>query len=298
MKEPIIIEIAGVRFGITCSNTIVLKKPGPVYKHFLEKVNTSHTSADIQIHVKLENMPVTDHLTRIFESDSAWSMFQADDDYFLSFNSKAYGDKPVCLAKFDSHCNEVVVYCSSQLVTEKAGRAVVANPFSYPLDQLLFMYYLAQNQGSLIHAAGLVINNRGFIFPGRSGAGKSTLSRNLICQEGIDILSDDRIAVRKTTDGFDAYGTPWPGEAGIAINRRVPLVGIFFIRHALENKVIEFDSRAGIRRLLPVTSIPWYDRNAMPKILDFCEDLISRTPTYELSFKPGAEVVDVLRQYF
>jgi len=32
----------------------------------------------------------------------------------------------------------------------------------------------------------------------------------------IELLSDDRIAVRKAGDAFTAYGTPWPGDQGAA----------------------------------------------------------------------------------
>jgi hypothetical protein len=35
----------------------------------------------------------------------------------------------------------------------------------------------------------------------------------------------------------------------------------------------------------------------MPEIFDFCEELISRVPAYELYFKPGVQVVDIFEKY-
>ena len=92
---------------------------------------------------------------------------------------------------------------------------IVSNPVHYPLDQLLLMYTLAQREGALLHAAGVDIQGQGFIFPGKSGAGKSTLSRQLVVQKELEVLSDDRIVIRKIDGVFQAFGTPWPGDAGL-----------------------------------------------------------------------------------
>ena len=111
------------------------------------------------------------------------------------------------------------------------------------------------------------------------------------------MLSDDRIVAREIDGDFQAYGTPWPGEAGIALNECVPLSSIFFINHGPANRIKEISPQEALARLLPVTSIPWYDREVMEEILTFCEDLISSVPVYELDFKPSIEVVDVFEQF-
>jgi serine kinase of HPr protein (carbohydrate metabolism regulator) len=159
------------------------------------------------------------------------------------------------------------------------------------------MYILARRHGALLHAAGIDINGKGYIFPGKSGAGKSTITRQFAALGDTGLLSDDRIVVRKIEGGFKAYGTPWPGEAGIALNKSVPLAGIFFINHGSANRIREITPKEALARLLPVTSIPWYDREVMDRILTFCEDLISSVPIYELDFKPSVEVVDVFERF-
>ena len=71
----------------------------------------------------------------------------------------------------------------------------------------------------------------------------------------------------------------------------------FFINHASDNRIKEITTGQALRRLLPVTSIPWYDREIMSEILTFCEDLISNVPIYDLHFKPTEEVVDVFEKF-
>ena len=67
--------------------------------------------------------------------------------------------------------------------------------------------------------------------------------------------------------------------------------------HGGENRVRDINSREAIERLLPVTSIPWYDKEVIPEMLDLCEELISSVPVYELYFKPGVEVIDVFEKF-
>ena len=49
----------------------------------------------------------------------------------------------------------------------------------------------------------------------------------------------------------------------------------------------------------PVSEIddPWYDRQTMPKVLAFCEDLTEQVPAYELQFTPNQQVADVLEEF-
>jgi hypothetical protein len=180
---------------------------------------------------------------------------------------------------------------------EGGKSSTVSNPVCYPLDQLLLMYVLARNGGAILHAAGINHNNRGYIFPGRSGAGKSTIMRQCARSNDFKGLSDDRIIVRKMDGNFKAFGTPWPGEACVAVNKSAPLSGIFFISHGSRNKIQDLGRREAFERLLPVTSIPWYDREITEKLLSFCEDLVSHVPAYELHFKPDTEVVGVLEKF-
>jgi len=297
MENVMNMEIAGVNFAVRCQYPLSGDRLPGTYRQFIK--GTISPGKDINVNVRIEtgNMPDTRQMTKIFDTGQSWSMFRQNDDYLLSLNFPTVNGQAIWLATFNVLCDDISIYCSDLLMNKETGLTTYFTPLSYPLDQLLLMYMLAGKSGALLHAAGVSMNNRGYIFPGRSGAGKSTLSRLFLGRDTAEMLSDDRIIIRKIDGKFKAFGTPWAGEAGIAVNKSVNLSGIFFITQANSNRIEEIKPQNALERLLPVVSIPWYDKEVMIKILDFCEDLISDVPAYELFFKPDNEVADFLDKF-
>ena len=109
------------------------------------------------------------------------------------------------------------------------------NPFVGPALELLMITHLARRDGVILHGCGISSDGRGVVFAGESGAGKSTLSRLWAQKEGIEILSDDRVIVRRQNGSFRLYGTPWHGDEAFAAPGGVELSRIFFIRHGQGN---------------------------------------------------------------
>ncbi|MBI5076236.1 MAG: hypothetical protein HZB62_13870 [Nitrospirae bacterium] len=292
-------EVAGINFAVSCHYPLSVDRLQDTYHPFIN--NAVSPAADIHVNVRIEtgDMPDTGQMTKVFDTGQSWSMFRQGTDYFLSLNFPSAGGRGIWLAAFDMYCDTITIYCSDLLINkgEGEGQTTCFTPLTYPLDQLLLMYILAAKGGALLHAAGADMNSRGYVFPGRSGAGKSTLSRLFLPIETAQVLSDDRIIIRKIDGIFMACGTPWAGDAGIAENKRVTLDRIFFIRHAGTNRVKELTPAEAVKRLMPVTSVPWYDRQAMQSILTFCEDLVLNIPAYELYFRPDAEMVTFLEDF-
>ena len=297
MKNAMHMEIAGVHFTVRCQYPLLVDKLPETYRQFL--MDTVSPGADIHVNVLIETgtMPDTGRMTNIFDGGESWSMWQNSDSYFVTLHSPALDGKLLWAAKFNSSAKKVTVYPGDILTDRNSEGVGIFNPFSYPLDQILLMYFLEKKEGALFHAAGININGKGYIFPGKSGAGKTTLSRQFVAKNYSGLLSDDRIVIRKIDNRFMAFGTPWPGEAGIAVNKSVNLSGIFFITQANSNRIEEIKPQKALERLLPVVSIPWYDKEVMIRILDFCEDVISNIPAYELFFKPDTEVADFLDKF-
>jgi hypothetical protein len=74
---------------------------------------------------------------------------------------------------------------------------------------ILLRLLLAQRQGLLLHAAGVVNGQGAHVFMGPSGSGKTTIAR-AARERGWAVLADDRLIVRKVADReFRAFGTPW-----------------------------------------------------------------------------------------
>ena len=105
------------------------------------------------------------------------------------------------------------------------------------------------------------------------------------------------MVIRKSGQEYLMYGTPWPGDAGIAVNENARLHGIFFLTHSSENQIKEMDRPATLEKFFKVTSMPWYDKDDLQKSLDFCDDLLRQVKMYELNFSPGPEIIEEIGHY-
>jgi len=291
------LKVADVNVSIHCMDRVPLLESDPIYTSFFSMDIGSCPDIDIDVSIELDRMPETKRLAKIFDSGQSWSMFHHGDEYVAALSPPAFHARPVWVAQFKREVSKVRVHCGDVLIHEGVDGPALLNPVRYPLDQILLMYFLAGRKGALIHAAAANINGRGYVFLGRSGAGKSTLLRQFFNRDDVRFLSDDRIVIRRTAGTYRAFGTPWPGEAGIAQNESFPLSCLFFLSRGCENELREIGRKEALERLLPVTSIPWYDREIVGDILIFCEDLISLVPTYELRFKPEVEVAHFLANF-
>jgi hypothetical protein len=263
------------------------------YRHFIQN---DPLCCDLHIAVKLENLHNTAGLNIIFDSNESWSMYRDKENYCMCFHPATF-EHPLWTAIINPQFSAATIYCSNLSLHSHRNQTMVTNPVRYPFDQILLMHHLASRAGILVHAAGIEINGKGYIFAGRSGAGKTTISGQFVSRAFGTMLSDDRVIIRKIDDTFKVFGTPWPGEGGFAVNRGVPLGGIFFIAHHNSNMIEEIIPLTTIEKLLPVASIPWYDHEPMSNILSFCDDLIAHVPSYILHFSLDTGVVDMLEKF-
>ena len=229
---------------------------------------------------------------RIFDTGSAWSAWALEGgDQAIVMARPAARDTPLIAASFDPAVTRVHLVCSPLLVVE--GR--FHDPLRNPLDQLLAMHRLAREGGAIVHCALVDAGGAAVICPGVSGAGKTTLARQLVGVPGLRVLSDDRAVIRRAGDGYRAYGTPWPGEGGFAVNQGLPLVGIGFIEKRAAAHCLPISRSEAIRRLVRVASVPWYDREAGPRVFDGLADLCGRVPTWRLGVPADASAVEAVR---
>jgi len=287
MSDCLNLEIAGINLLIAADGLKIVRHSDPAYQGFF--MTERARSTDIVIKIKPDPMPDSRGMKKIFDSGESWSLFRSGNTYVLIFQPPVF-TRPYLMAEMNHAFAQVTIYCSEHLINRIGETITVSNPVQYPLDQIILMHYLAQRQGALIHAAGLDIDGCGYVFPGRSGAGKSTLSRQFLGQKEFHLFSDDRMAVRKTAEKFTVYGTPWPGDEGIADNGSSRLSGIFFLSHGNCNRMERINPQKALELLLPVTSIPWYEEESMTKAISFCEDITSHVPSYNLQFMPETGV--------
>lgn len=289
-----LLSICGVQLAIYCPQGTDLFLSDPSYNEFLcNEIPGDIGPAEISIEVSFGQVHDIKNLRDCFETGQSWSLFRDGDNYLLKFQREGSGE-PYMTARLSRDISQVELFCSGAFIDDE-GRA--ENPVHYPLDQILLMHYLVNHEGVIAHSAGMSFNGNGYLFPGCSGAGKSTISRNLSGGDKATLLSDDRIIIRKESDTFMVYGTPWPGDAGIAVNRSAPLKGVFFLEKSSDNVIEQIDEAEALKRFMSVLSVPWYDRDSISDTLSLVSELISKVPLYVLQFKPGKEVVDTFEKY-
>lgn len=164
-----------------------------------------------------------------------------------------------------------------------------------PSDQIMLARALADLKGCYMHASGVKIKGRGFIFAGHSGAGKSTVVKML--KGKAEILCDDRIILRKDKRGFKIHGTWSHGEIEAVSNSGVPLAAVVFLKKSNKNMFERMEDKKRINALLlsflikPLTTTDWWD-----KILSLVDEISCSAPCYLLHFDKSGKMAELIEE--
>jgi hypothetical protein len=148
----------------------------------------------------------------------------------------------------------------------------------------------------LLHAAGIVVKERGFLLVGASGAGKSTWAE-LAREAGARFLSDDMLFVDVSTTPAEVLSMPFradhPRTPGPA---RWPLGAILLPVHGEKAELaparrLEVLSRV-TANLLFVSDRPGGD----PRLAPLLDRLIAGAPAYHLTFGLNQGFLECLEQ--
>jgi len=292
------LEIGGVCFHIASPQRIIFDDPEDLYTPFLAQPSGNDHRIDVRVELTDVAPPDLSNLDEVF-SCGTWRLFRDGEIRYLALDTQSKR-QPIWTARLSPSFRSVTVFCGNHLLREKDGIPVVACPVRYPLDQLLLMYALSTVGGVLVHSAGAAAGKRGLLFPGRSTAGKSTLARLLIAHHAdteFDVLSDDRIVVRRIDGQYRMFGTPWAGELGKARNRAVDLDSLFFLTKSSRNEITPVSTRVALDKLLPATSILWFEADIVQEMLTLCGDLLSSVPTYEFLFTPETDATELIDRF-
>ena len=279
-----IFSIADIVFSISIVDDVF--SIGNAYRPFLCKKQPK-----IYLRAHYVDPPYPKARGTIFNADNNWTLDHINNKYVINEYSNEFGPLPYRSAIFNADWSLGDIY----LGQGRARQFSIEFPLEYPLDELFFINLLPKKQGSLIHGCGIIYNNEGLIFAGASGAGKSTMSKIWKKAERISLLNDDRLAIRYIGRKWWVYGTPWHGEVVECIPKRSPLTKIFFLKHAKKNVLKKLASFEAVSMLLSASFVPFWDKKAMPDLLDLYSRLVAKIPCYELGFVPDKSVIGFLR---
>jgi hypothetical protein len=232
---------------------------------------------------------------QLFDSGSVWRLYEAESGFQFDFSTPILGNAPYKRLLVDDQ------FCRASLLLSDEcfdGRNV-SPPVEYPLDEVLIMHRLAREKAVELHGCGIVAGQggAGYLFVGHSGAGKSTTARLWSSQEGVEILSDDRIILRERVGQMFMYGTPWHGEAVYASPASALLSGIFVLEHGLGNTITRLSRCQAVSEMFARSFVPFHRHDYVDSALSFLERVADTVPCYRYSFEPDERAVERILKF-
>jgi hypothetical protein len=248
---------------------------------------------DIEVRIKWSPRLEPSRGRELFHSGSLWSAHESKDQLHFDFITNHLGPRPYkrMLADADFRHAEVV------LNREYFASVDSPSALEYPLDELLITHYLSLGCGVELHACGMVGAGESFLFAGHSGAGKSTTTRLWTRNVPVEVLSDDRIIVRKENGQFLIHGTPWHGDAAYASPNRAPIRRIFLLEHGTGNRIEPISRSAAVGELLARSFVPFYQPRFVAPVLALLEELVESVPCYRFQFVPDCSAVERILEF-
>lgn len=252
--------------------------------------------SDVCIHVEwspsLELLPSR----KLFDSGATWRLYEDSGGFSFDFNAPVFGKQPYKRLFIDRDFRTATLRMNQAAFDEFPCES---DPLEYPLDELLIMHRLTQERAIELHGAGLVrANGVGNLFVGHSGAGKSTTTRLWSQAEDVEILSDDRIIVRRDQSDLSRmrmYGTPWHGEAMYASPGSALLERILILQHGKGNVLTKLSTSEAMAELFARSFVPFHRHEYVDSALQFLQELVEVVPIYRFEFEPDERAVDVIR---
>jgi hypothetical protein len=257
------------------------------------RIDACLSAINIQVRWVAKLPPASGH--QLFDSGSVWRLYEAEEGFQFDFSTPILGDAPYKrLLVDDQFC------CASLLMSDECFKDhSAAAPLEYPLDEVLITQHLTREKAIELHGCGIVAGERGagYLFVGHSGAGKSTTARLWSLQQGVEILSDDRIILREHAGEMLMYGTPWHGEAAYASSASSPLSGIFVLEHGLGNAITRLSRSQAVSELLARSFVPFYRHEYVCSALDVLQQVADSVPCYRYAFEPDQRCVERILKF-
>jgi len=169
-----------------------------------------------------------------------------------------------------------------------------ANPYS--IDAMLRIVHslvLAEEGGFLVHAASGVRNGRAFVFAGISGAGKTTIAR--LAPPDATVLTDEISYIRKSGNGYHAYGTPFAGElARVGANLMAPLEALYLLDKGPDNRIEPVAEPLAASALLRNVLFFAHDPKLVKRVFESVIEFVSSVPVAQLIFTPDERAWELI----
>jgi hypothetical protein len=262
---------------------------------FLRNIcNENNSDIHIRVHsgdyaipkgaIRVFNAPLVEETNGVHvkKSERFWNVYKQHNDLYIE----------TILPTSSISKNAVLKYSLTDKNWELwiTGDPSKADPLEYPLDGLV-LYYLTVMHGDIfIHASGVEIAGKGYLFSGVSGKGKSTMAK-LWENSGARVIHDDRLILRNKGAGYKMFNTPVYANDD---PRSAPLNKIFIIEHGEKNKLIPVKGASGITQVMANCIQHNWDSGMIARLLGSVSIMCSAVPVIKLPFIPDRNVIDLI----
>ena len=104
-----------------------------------------------------------------------------------------------------------------------------------------------------------------------------------------EVLSDDRIILRKDENRFWMHGTPWHGDAGFALPQKASISRIFILEHGEKNEIVPLTKSQAVAEMFARCFPPFHGREPLIPTLLYLEEIVNMVPCYHFRFRPKFE---------
>jgi hypothetical protein len=287
------IRVADISIGLSASNPDdLLLSPEPAL--FLDRSDTDPAGCDIQIAIEWADQLQLWKGKKLFDSGSIWTIYGTDSGFVIDFVSPVFGLQPYkrLLVTKD--------FSNARLVLNRECLAGIERVYAleYPADELLVTNWLAQGRGVEVHGCGLIDGESGgHLFLGHSGAGKSTTTLLWKSVRNAEVLSDDRIILRKDANNLWMHGTPWHGDAGFALPEKASISRIFILEHGEANEIVPLTKSEAVAEMFARCFPPFHGREPLSSTLSYLEEIVNRVSCYRFRFRPEASAVETILNF-
>jgi hypothetical protein len=156
-----------------------------------------------------------------------------------------------------------------------------------------FYRHLLEYNGLMLHASALAYEGKAYLFSAPCGTGKSThakLWQKYFGNDKIQIINDDKPAIRLIDNAFYVFGTPWSGKSDQNLNIKVPLQAICFLQQSLHNWIDKLESKAALKLFLNQTLRP-YEIHLMDNLSALLDNIIRHIPIFHMGCNVSDEAV-------
>jgi hypothetical protein len=265
----------------------------------LEPFRAEFDSPDIQVEVEWQRELLPTRRYQLFDSGCTWRLYECGKAGLqFDFHVASFGAQPYKRLFIDNKFSQAILQLNESAFVGSSRRL---SAWEYPLDELLIMHRLTQEKAIELHGCGIVgADGIGNLFVGHSGAGKSTTTRLWTASQDVEILSDDRMIVRRNDRayGIRMYGTPWHGEEKYASPASAPLARIFVLEHGRGNVITPLTPSQAVGELFARSFVPFHRHEYVEAGLNFLQEIVGAVPCFRYCFEPDECAVETILNFY